>query len=432
MGYAGPAEVLKGLFEKRRYEELITESRELSHTILEERRLISGEEEMRRWQENREMPLLCADFLSTLQAVVLEIPKGLKETTARSALAALAAFAELKSLIGVNPEKLDREAALHLFVEDRTDTPQNRQIIEILAGDERTGTAVAFLMDYLKGHTYMESAPRIVGFLSRFMNEELARELLDMDFAGEDLDNAIRIAVARLGQSAIPLLQPILEKNDGDRLPLAMEILEDLPCEESVELVLTHWSSLWAEHRDWLLDIVESFGDKRFIGLLRKELREGEYEEGEIFRLLCLIHGATDPELKRIEREAKERSLHEERIAEALEAGDYAALLYEPIDVSLTCRSCKSVFHCKVHKIKVAIDTEDIVIADTIVCKKCGAVDHYEAGNDLVLAVTARLAVQNALPDGEEPDFESRTVIPVRTQVGPGRGAIDQGDVCEV
>lgn len=422
MGYTGTAETLKQLFQKRRYDEVVAESHELSLTILDERSRIAGEEEMRSWQENREMPLLCVDFLSALQAVMHEVPKGIKETVARSALAGLAALAELKSLIGVNPEKLDREAALHLFIQDRTDTPQDRQIMEILAADGQIDATVDFLLDYLKGHAYMESAPRIVRFLSRFMNEALGRELLSMDFAGEDLDNAICLAVGRLSQGAIPLLRPILEKNDQDRLPLAMEILEDLPCEESVELVLTHWVSLWAGHREWLLDLSESLGDKRFIALLREELREGEPEEGEVFRLLCLIHGVTDPELKRIEREAKERRLREERIAEAIDAGDYGALLYEPIDVSLTCRSCKGLFHYRVRRISVVMDTEDIVIADTIVCKRCGAVDHYEAGDDLVLAVTARLAVLNALPEGEEPDLDGMTIVPVRTTSALGEG----------
>lgn len=422
MGYAGPAEILKGLFGKRKFDKLVAECHELSRTILEERRRICGEEEMRRWQENREMPLLCVDFLSALQSVTEDAPKGVKETVARSALAALAGLAETRSLIGVNLEKLDREDALRLFIEDRPNAPQDRQIIDILAASPQADTVIQFLMEHLKEHAYMESAPRIVGFLGRFINEAMARELLSMNFAGNNLEDAVCLAVGRLGQSAVPLLRSIIENNDPDRLPLALEILEGLPCEESIDLVLNHWLPLSEEHPDWLLNVVESLCDKRFIPLLRKELREGEHEEGEVFRLLCLINGVKDPELKRIEQEREERRLQQEMIAKAIDAGDYRALLYEPIDVSLRCRSCKGVFHYRVYKIQVVMDTQDIIIADTIICKKCGAVEHYEPENDLNLAVLARLAMLNALDDDEEPDFDRLTIVPTKTISALGEG----------
>ncbi len=48
MGYAGQAEMLKGLFEKRRYDEVVTQSHELSCNILHQRGLVAEDEAMRR------------------------------------------------------------------------------------------------------------------------------------------------------------------------------------------------------------------------------------------------------------------------------------------------------------------------------------------------------------------------------------------------
>ncbi len=68
------------------------------------------------------------------------------------------------------------------------------------------------------------------------------------------------------------------------------------------------------------------------------------------------------------------------------------------------------------------MDSKDIVIDDPIVCKKCGALDHYETGDDLILAVTARLGMLHALPKDVTPDLDSMTVVPVMTKSAFGEG----------
>jgi tetratricopeptide (TPR) repeat protein len=420
-GYAGAGEALEKLFEKRRYDEAVRESRKVCAAIFDAKRLVSREEDMRRWEEEEAMPFLHVSFLSALDAVVDEMPKGAKETIARSAVAALAGLAGLQSLIGVNPEKLDKETALNLFIEDRPTTPQDKQIAEVIAAGEAEAV-IEFCKGHLKEHASSEAVPRIVDLLSRFMDKGLARYLLDIDSADEGLEDAILRAVTKLGVSAIPLLRAVVENNDRERTALALEILEDLPYEESVDLILSRWSVLWEEHQEWLLDAVESLGGRRFIPLLRKELREGEATEDAVFRLLCLVNGVADPELKRIEREAGMRRREKEEALEAIEAGDFGALLSKPIDVSLSCRSCSSIFHYRIGKIQVGTDSKDVVISDSVICKKCGALDHYETGDDLILAVTARLALLNALPDDAALDFDSMTVIPARTTSALGEG----------
>ncbi|MGA2107351.1 MAG: SEC-C metal-binding domain-containing protein, partial [Syntrophorhabdales bacterium] len=419
-GYARQS--LASLFEKRRYDEVVRESQKTCTAVLDAKRLVSGEEEMRRWEEKGEMPFLHVSFLSALDATLDEMPKGTKEAIARSAVAALAGFVELRSLIGVNPEKLDKEAALGLLIEDRPSAPQDGRIMEVLAAGGQAGTLIDFCKRHLEEHAQSDAAPRIVDFLSWFMDEKLARDLLDLDLTDESLDEAVLLAVGKLGDRAIPLLRPIFDNGDHERIPFALEIVEDLPCEESVDIILSHWPVLWEEHQEWLLDAVESLADRRFVPLLKKELKEGEPEQGEVFRLLCLINDITDPELKRIEREARERRRQEEKVAEAIESGDVDALLSEPLDVALTCRACNGLFHYSISKVQVGMDTQDVVIADPIVCKKCGALDHYEAGDDLTLAVAARLALLDALPDDAVPDFDSMAVVPVRTRSALGEG----------
>ena len=156
--------------------------------------------------------------------------------------------------------------------------------------------------------------------------------------------------------------------------------------------------------QEWLLDAVDRIGDKRFIPALKIELREGEQAEGEAFRLLCLINGAADPELERIKREMEIREEREKRLQGAMEKGDIGAFLREPLEIPLKCRSCRNVYHYTVGKVFVAVGGKDTVIEDHIVCKKCGALDHYEVANAGMVAVTARLALLTLDP-GKPPKW---------------------------
>ena len=87
----------------------------------------------------------------------------------------------------------------------------------------------------------------------RFIDEELARDLLAADFDGSGFEDHVAEAVGRLGPLSIPLLHPLFEKNDPAGIPFALRILEDLPTEASVDLILTYWPLLWSEYKEWLL-----------------------------------------------------------------------------------------------------------------------------------------------------------------------------------
>jgi tetratricopeptide (TPR) repeat protein len=194
-----------------------------------------------------------------------------------------------------------------------------------------------------------------------------------------------------------------------------LRILENLPTEEAVDLILAHWSLLWGGYREWLLDAVACIGDKRFIPALKIELREGEQAEGEVFFLLCLINGAADPELERIKREMELREEREKRLQGAMEKEDMGAFLREPLEIPLKCRSCRNVYHYTVDKVFVAVGAKDTVIEDHIVCKKCGALDHYEVANEGMVAVTARLALLTLDPETAKMDRDEMTVVPIRS-----------------
>ena len=94
-GLADAAESLESLFGKRRYDDIVKTSREICAAMLGAKRQASGKVSMRQWEERRDMPFPYVSLLSALNATLDEMPKGLKETIARTAVAALAGVADL-------------------------------------------------------------------------------------------------------------------------------------------------------------------------------------------------------------------------------------------------------------------------------------------------------------------------------------------------
>jgi len=411
--HAGNA--IEKLLKKRRFNEILEEAERTALAIQQAKRLERGEEAWLRWQAGRDVPFFHCAALAALKATAAEATATQRETVAGIAVIVLAFLAESKSLIAMNPETIDAETALELFFEERPDAPQDDAIMDLLAKRAEVKSLACETVRRVGQFPFAQANGRLIRFAGRFIDEGLARELLAVDFDGNGFEDDVAEAVGKLGPLSIPLLRPFFEKNDPVRIPLALQILENLPTEEAVDLILVHWSLLWGGYKEWLLDAVALIGDNRFIPALKVELREGEQAEGETFCLLCLINGTADPELKRIKREMGLREEREKRLQGAMEKEDMGAFLREPLEIPLKCRSCRNVYHYTVDKVLVAVGAKDMVIEDHIVCKKCGALDHYEVASEGMFAVTARLALLTLDPETAKMDRDEMTVVPIRS-----------------
>ncbi|MFH1912135.1 MAG: SEC-C metal-binding domain-containing protein [Pseudomonadota bacterium] len=411
--HAGNA--IEKLLKKRRFDEILEEVERTALAIQQGKRLECGEEAYLRWQAERDVPFFHCAALAALKATAAEAPAAQKETLAGIAIIVLAFLAESRSLIALNPETLDADAALDLFFEDRPDAAQDDTIMDLLAEGTDVKRLACEAVRRVGRFPFAQANGRLIRFAGRFIDEGLARDLLAVNFDGNGFEDDVAEAVGGLGPLSIALLRPFFEKNDPAGISLALRILENLPTEEAVDFILAHWSLLWGEYRDCLLDAVACIGDKRFIPPLKVELKEGERAEGEAFRLLCLINGAKDPELERIKREMEIREEREERFQGAMEKEDIGTFLREPLEIPLKCRSCRNVYHYTVDKVFVAVGTNDTVIEDHIVCKQCGALDHYEFTNEGRIAVTARLALLTLDPETVKMDRDEMTIVPIRS-----------------
>ncbi len=412
-GYEDAGKSLGRLLKKREFEELLEEAHRIALAVQEAKRVERGEEAYLRWQTRREVPFFHIAALTALKLTAAELPSAQRETAAQIAIIVLAFLTESRSLIAMNPDTLDADAALGIFSEDRPDAPQDDAIMDRMSKRADVKSLAQEAVRRAGRFPFAQANGRLTRFVGRFIDERLARDLLAADFWDNGFEDEVAEAVGGLGPLSIPLLRPRFEKNDPAGIPLALSILEELPTEASVDLILANWSPLWGEYKEWLLDAIAGIGDKRFLPVLKAELRAGEQAEGEVFRLLCLISGVADPELKRIERETEFREQREKRMQGAIEKGDMGAFLKEPLEIPLKCRSCQNVYHYTVGKVFVVVGTEDMVIEDHIVCKKCGALDHYEVAEEGMAAVGVRLALHDLGPETAKEDRDEMSVVPI-------------------
>jgi len=419
--YANVAKSLKALLKRRRFNKILQETGLTALAIEQKKRREHGEDAYLRWQAQRDVPFFHCAVLSAFKETAAEIPPAQREIVACIAIIVLSLLTESRSLLALNPAMLDPDAALRIFFEDRPAAPQDDALLDLLAQSADAKSLAGEAIRRLGQFPFAEANGRIIRFAGRFIDAELARELLTVSFEDNEFADDVAKAVSSLGDLSIPLLCPLFEQNNQVGIPLALRVLEETPTEKAADLVLTHWSLLWGEYREWLLNTVTGIGDKRFIPVLKTELKAGEQAENETFRFLCLVNGITNPELNSIERESERREKRKKRLRRALEEGDMAALLREPIEIPLKCRSCHNVYHYTVDKVFAVVGTADMVIDDCIVCKQCGALDHYEIPEEGRIAVTARLAALHLLPEAAKADLDEMTVATRRSVSALGK-----------
>lgn len=226
------------------------------------------------------------------------------------------------------------------------------------------------------------SIPDLIGFFKKEAPEEALKEC--------------REALRAMG----PRLIAHLETN-GNRLTdkewqQVLFVLSDLPYAGVDDLLVRHWDRLWIEAKRPFLLALEGIASRKFIDPLRKEWREGEVAEGEVFLLLCLLYGVKDPLLPQIEREVEENRKKIERTMQFSEREEVPQ--ERSIIVELQCRVCKRTYHYEVEDVfLLERGREAFRIMDKIVCKNCKAVNQYEVTPEGAMAITALALVTSQM-----------------------------------
>jgi len=394
-GFEKMGEHLLRLFEKEKYEEVVEDIYGQVNRLLEEKKKVYGEENFSKWLRGKGMPRQHIEIITAFHTVIPTVPASDKLPIAAATLYIFTGLIELESLVGRPVKEMDVDTAIEYFVEDRANVEDDDEAVKILkaAGQEEQEKIITALLENLWEHPACGANERIVRYLCKNGGPRVMERLFEVDGTREELWEIIVDALLKLGTNALTMVSPILESagSDDRRIKHVLHILGEIPADESVEMILRCWEKLWRIDKDALLHSIYILGDQRLLKPLKNELKEDEYKEGEVYGFLCRLNGVRDPLLKKIEQNRKQWEKKIKKKLDLLEKKDYPGFFREPVIAFLTCRRCGRGYHYELYDIVITFDTRDIIINDVVVCKHCGAVDHYEFGKELLTGLSAHL-----------------------------------------
>ena len=401
-GFASLEKDLHQAFKKENYRQLIEIAWRQVEKAVNAKRPETGEPS---FLDSYSPPLVNYQILKAFKDFSSNCPMDSLKAVAVVTHVILSKFIEFSSLLGVKVEEMREEALLRTLLEDRDTVKSDKPLMERLLIVGNHETIFHHCLRQLKDHPYNYGTKRGIRLIGRIENERAIPHLVDfLKGKGDEdaLDESIQTLV-QIGSPSIDYLEKNFDRLNGGQISEVLFALKDIPEEKAVDLLLRHWDKLWSINKQPFLYALEGIASKKFIEPLRKELKEGEEMEEEVFYLLCHIHGVDDLLLPKIEKDTMVREKGTERRLSVLEGDDLRPLLERTVKVELKCRQCGKSYHYEVENIyMISGEKGKPRISDKIVCKNCRAVNQYEITAKGDLAITSHMILMTALAEKGE------------------------------
>jgi tetratricopeptide (TPR) repeat protein len=420
IGFSPLAKDLEGALKKGAYRQVIEVAWRHAEEVASGRKV---DIQIARLSEAISPPLVNYRALWAIHDFLNHAPRDSLKEMALVTIVIVSNLIEFRKALGLNAEEIETEAIFKVLFEDRggleiDDTLQNK-ILSTLDHE----VILDRCLQELKDHPSSYGTERAIGLLRMLEDERALPDLFDFlkkDRNQAGLEECTR-AIAAIGIPSVNYAERNFDQLDENQILKVLFALESIPVEETADLILRHWNKFWSLHKEPLLIVVEKVGSKRFIDPLRKELREGEVLEEEVFHLLCQIHSVDDILIPQIEKSLAKREKEVEGRLKTFEK-DPKALLEDSVNVELKCLQCHKSYHYDVENIYVLKGKGKPQIGDKIVCKNCGSVNRYEITPMGQLAITSHLVMMVALAKkGEKLDPEQSPIKMVETGLTDGR-----------
>ena len=335
----------------------------------------------------------------------------------------LANLIEYRNLLGFKVEEKDAKSLIPILFEDRNPLKQDDEMAERIRTEMGPSEIFDHCFQQLKKFPDSYGSERALHLLGELRDPKAIPVLLDFLKGTEntDLHDACIQAMVQINGPLVDHLEQNFDRLNQDQLCEILFALEDIPEEKTTDFLLDHWDKLWSVAKEPFLCAVEGVASRRFIEPLRKELREGEDLEEEVFYLLGHLHGINDPLLSQIERDMAEREKESEKRLDAFQKDPAELLRRDTIKVELKCLRCGKSYHYELEKISIISGEKKTRIMDRIVCKNCRAINQYEITARGHMAISTHMIVTAAL--AEEGQLTSRRgpIFPAEPGLVDGR-----------
>ncbi|MGA7877358.1 MAG: SEC-C metal-binding domain-containing protein [Desulfoferrobacter sp.] len=263
---------------------------------------------------------------------------------------------------------------------------------DVVAESERQ-ELVSYLEDYLGSHQATWGTLRCLNMLGSLRAGEAAVAVVELlkDLTDEFSAETAKTALLNMGMDAVPPLLARLDRAQLAERYLILEILAQLPTEESVQAISRRFPSLYGENPEGSLRLAYDMGAKDFLPFLQEEYRTGEWNIGRVYVHLCRVNQLSLPRLAEIERDVQRGDAFTEESRRIWT--DQQAHWPAAIQLELACKRCGKKyqyevqdFHQHFHKNEERDGAEQdftpykqgIVIVDDLRCKNCKALNRFE------------------------------------------------------
>lgn len=316
----------------------------------------------------------------------------------------LANLIEYRNLLGFKVEEKDAKSLIPILFEDRNPLKQDDEMAERIRTEMDPSEIFDHCLQQLRKFPDSYGSERALHLLGELRDPQAIPVLLDFLKGTEntDLHDACIQAMVQINGPLIDHVEQNFDRLNQHQLLEILFALQDLPHEKTADFALAHWDKLWSVAKEPFLYLLKEVASRRFIEPLRKELREGEDLEEEVFHLLGHLHGINDPLLSQIERDMAEREKESEKRLDAFEKDPVEGLRQDTIKVELKCRRCGKPYHYEVGNISILSEGKTPQIIDKIVCKNCRAINQYEITASGQMAITSHLILTAALAEKDQ------------------------------
>jgi len=349
--------------------------------------------------QNDSPPLANYKVIKAFSDFLQKIPQEALKDLALVAIVVLSRFVEFQNLLRLKIEELSEERLFEVIFEDRGTIQKDEELIKRLLTICDWERIFLKSIRQLRDHPFSFGTKRALRLLGELKDERAIPELVNFlktKANDEALDQSIKTLV-RIGEPLIDYLEKYFDELEQEQRAEILFALQDLPMERTADLLLRYWDKLWSMNKEPFLYALQGVTSRRFIDPLRKELKEGEVLEEEIFYLLCHIHGVDDILLPQIERRMTERRKEIERKLALFDEGGSLLLQSKKIPVELRCLRCGKPYHYDVENIYVTGEKAEPKIVDKIVCKNCRAINQYEMTPKGRMAILGGMTLTTAL-----------------------------------
>ena len=185
------------------------------------------------------------------------------------------------------------------------------------------------------------SAKHILDMMGALQRDEFLPCLIHALTVESDwINNAAQDALLRYGDTAECEAAKAFHTMDIHAKMSTLKIMEYTGCNEAIDSIDEFFDELWGENKGYILNVITSVPDERFIRKISNRINKGQYAVDRAYVLLNKLLGKNPPDLREVEEKVLEHDNEARTYRDYAKEGKLLETVKPYMDVELKCLNC--------------------------------------------------------------------------------------------